>query len=599
MPTPIILTLTVLVVALVAFVAEWLPVDLTALCVAIVLILLGLVTPEEGIAGFSNSATVTVMAMFVLSAGITRTGVIQVIRDRLLVWGGKNPHQQVFVLGALVGPISAFINNTAVVAIFLPIVEDWCKKQKISPSKLLIPLSYATVLAGMITVVGTSTNILASGISAKLGYGEFSLFQFTALGVVTFLAGLIYLTIFAPKLLPDRKSSTGEFLEDDYGSKVYLSEVIISPRSNLIGQTLSQSGLQRKFNFDVLELIRNKVHLSQPLADKVLNAGDILIVHSSREELLKIKDERGLEIFADVKFHKEDIESAITTGEEKLAEVLILSNSRLIGTTLKDLKFRQRYNATVLAIRRGSELLQGRLGKIPLKFGDLLLVQGPKQSFIGLQTTRELLVLEEKEIESLRQDKGIIALMITLLVIIIAAFDIQPILVTSLVGVVLMVITGCLKPGEVYGSIRWDIIFLLAGLIPLGTAMDNSGTTKWLADNLVAIGGHLSGFWILVFFYLITSVLTEILSNNAAVVLMIPVAVEVAKTLGLNPLAFMYAVTFAASNSYLTPIGYQTNTMVYAPGGYKFLDFTRLGAPLNLILTILTPVLIVLFYGLK
>ena len=599
MPTPIILTLTVLVVALVAFVAEWLPVDLTALCVAIVLILLGLVTPEEGIAGFSNSATVTVMAMFVLSAGITRTGVIQVIRDRLLVWGGKNPHQQVFVLGALVGPISAFINNTAVVAIFLPIVEDWCKKQKISPSKLLIPLSYATVLAGMITVVGTSTNILASGISAKLGYGEFSLFQFTALGLVTFLAGLIYLTIFAPKLLPDRKSSTGEFLEDDYGSKVYLSEVIISPRSNLIGQTLSQSGLQRKFDFDVLELIRNKVHLPQPLADKVLNAGDILIVHSSREELLKIKDERGLEIFADVKFQKGDIESTITTGEEKLAEVLILSNSRLIGTTLKDLKFRQRYNATVLAIRRGSELLQGRLGKIPLKFGDLLLVQGPKQSFIGLQTTRELLVLEEKEIESLRQDKGIIALMITLLVIIIAAFDIQPILVTSLVGVVLMVITGCLKPGEVYGSIRWDIIFLLAGLIPLGTAMDNSGTTKWLADNLVAIGGHLSGFWILVFFYLITSVLTEILSNNAAVVLMIPVAVEVAKTLGLNPLAFMYAVTFAASNSYLTPIGYQTNTMVYAPGGYKFLDFTRLGAPLNLILTILTPSLIVLFYGLK
>ncbi|TRV04846.1 MAG: SLC13 family permease [Microcystis wesenbergii Mw_QC_B_20070930_S4] len=599
MPTPIILTLTVLVVALVAFVAEWLPVDLTALSVAIVLILLGLVTPEEGIAGFSNSATVTVMAMFVLSAGITRTGVIQVIRDRLIVWGGKNPHQQVFVLGALVGPISAFINNTAVVAIFLPIVEDWCKKQKISPSKLLIPLSYATVLAGMITVVGTSTNILASGISAKLGYGEFSLFQFTALGVVTFLAGLIYLTIFAPKLLPDRKSSTGEFLDDDYGSKVYLSEVIISPRSNLIGQTLSQSGLQRKFDFDVLELIRNKVHLPQPLADKVLNAGDILIVHSSREELLKIKDERGLEIFADVKFQKGDIESVITTGEEKLAEVLILSNSRLIGTTLKDLKFRQRYNATVLAIRRGSELLQGRLGKIPLKFGDLLLVQGPKQSFVGLQTTRELLVLEEKEIESLRKDKGIIALIITLLVIIIAAFDIQPILVTSLVGVVLMVITGCLKPGEVYGSIRWDIIFLLAGLIPLGTAMDNSGTTKWLADNLVAIGGHLSGFWILVFFYLITSVLTEILSNNAAVVLMIPVAVEVAKTLGLNPLAFMYAVTFAASNSYLTPIGYQTNTMVYAPGGYKFLDFTRLGAPLNLILTILTPVLIVVFYGLK
>jgi di/tricarboxylate transporter len=596
---PIVLTLIVLVVALVAFVVEWLPVDLTALSVAIALILLNLVTPEEGIAGFGNSATVTVMAMFVLSAGITKTGVIQSVRDLLIRWGGRTPSRQVFVLGVLIGPISAFINNTAVVAIFLPIVEDWCKKLKISPSRLLIPLSYSTVLAGMITVVGTSTNILASGISKKLGYGEFSLFQFTGLGIVTFLVGLGYLAIAAPRLLPNRKSPSGEYIDEVYGSRVYLSEVVIGPRSNLIGQTLAESGLQRKFDFDVLELIRNKVHLPQPLADKVLNAGDILIVRSSREELLKIKDERGLEILADVKFQQEEVETALNTGEEKIAEVLILSNSRLIGTTLKDLKFRQRYNVTVLAIRRGSELLQGRLGRIPLKFGDLLLIQGPRQSVVGLQTTRELLVLEEKNMETLRQDKGWIALAIVLGVILGAAFNILPILVTSLVGVVLMVITGCLKPGEVYGSIRWDIIFLLAGLIPLGTAMDNSGTTEWMANHLVAIGGHLSGFWILVFFYLITSVLTEILSNNAAVVLMIPVAVEVAKTLGLNPLAFMYAVTFAASNSYLTPIGYQTNTMVYAPGGYKFLDFTRLGAPLNLILTLLTPTLIVWFYGLE
>jgi di/tricarboxylate transporter len=598
MPHPIVLTLIVLVVALIAFVAEWLPVDLTALSVAIVLILLGLVTPDEGIAGFSNSATITVMAMFVISAGITRTGVIQTVRDLLLRWGGKNPSQQVFVLGALIGPISAFINNTAVVAIFLPIVEDWCKKQRISPSRLLIPLSYSTVLAGMITLVGTSTNIVASGVSKKLGYGEFGLFQFTALGLVTFTVGLVYLAIASPRLLPERKSVAGEVLDEDYESRVYLSEVVIGPRSNLIGQTLAQSGLTRKFDFDVLELVRNKVHLPQPLADKVLNAGDILIVHSSREELLKIKDERGLELLADVKFSQEAIESTLSTGEEKIAEVLILSNSRLIGTTLKELKFRQRYNATILAIRRGSELLKGRLGKIPLKFGDLLLIQGPRQSFVGLQTTREMLVLEEKDLDTLRQEKGWIALAITLAVILFAAFNIQPILVTSLVGVVLMVITGCLKPGEVYGSVRWDIIFLLAGLIPLGTAMDKSGATAWLADNLVAAGGHLSGFWVLVFFYLITSALTEILSNNAAVILMIPVAVEVAKTLGLNPLAFMYAVTFAASNSYLTPIGYQTNTMVYAPGGYKFLDFTRLGAPLNLILTILTPTLIVWFYGL-
>jgi di/tricarboxylate transporter len=595
----IYLTLGVLIVALIAFVAEWLPVDLTALSVAVVLMLVGLVTPDEGVSGFSNSATITVMAMFILSSGITRTGVIQTVRDWLVNWGGKNPSRQIFVLGIIIGPISAFINNTAVVAIFLPIVEDWCKKQKISVSKLLMPLSFVTVLAGMITLIGTSTNIVASGISKKLGYGEFHLFQFTLLGIITFGVGLVYLAIAAPRILPDRKPVEGDLLAENYGLKDYLTEVIIPPTSSLIGRSLRDSGLQRKFDIDILELVRNKVHLPQPFVDKVLQAGDILIVRSSREDLLKIRDERGIEILPDVQFQNENLTEAISSGEEKIAEVMILSNSRLIGSTLKDLRFRQRYNATVLAVRRGAETLKGRLGKIPLRFGDLLLVQGPKQSFLGLQTTRELLVLEEKDVESLRRDKAWIALAITLGVIVISALNWAPILVTSLAGVILMVITGCLKPGEVYGSVRWDIIFLLAGLIPLGIAMDNSGTTAWMAKYLVGAGGHLSGYWILLFFYLITSFLTEILSNNAAVVLMIPVAVEVAKTLGLNPYAFMFAVTFAASNSYLTPIGYQTNTMVYAPGGYKFLDFTRLGLPLNIILSIITPWLIILIYGLK
>ena len=271
----------------------------------------------------------------------------------------------------------------------------------------------------------------------------------------------------------------------------------------------------------------------------------------------------------------------------------------MIGTTLKDLRFRQRYNATVLAIRRGAELLRGRLGRIPLRFGDLLLVQGPKQSFIGLQTTRELLVLEQQDVETLRTDKALIAVLITVGVIGVAAFDLLPILVTALIGVVLMIITGCLKPGEIYGAVRWDVIFLLAGLIPLGTAMDKSGATELLANFIAGLSGNLSGFWILTFFFGATSLLTEILSNNASVVLMIPIAAQVAETLNLNPLAFMFAVTFAASNSFMTPIGYQTNTMVYGPGGYKFLDFVRVGGPLNLLMAIVTPLLIVLLYGLE
>jgi di/tricarboxylate transporter len=597
-PHKILVTLSVVLAALIAFIFEWLPIDITALMVAIALVVLGLVTPDEGIAGFGNSATITVMAMFILSAGITRTGVVQIFRDLLVKWGGKNPSQQIFVMGAIVGPMTAFINNTAVVAIFLPIVEEWCKQRRISVSKLLIPLSYVTILGGTITLIGTSTNILASGVSKQLGYGEFSLFQFTGLGAITFIIGLIYLTIASPIILPDRKPvSSGNFGED-YNLKDYVSEIVIPPNSSLIGQTLRLSEIQRKFDLSVLEIIHNGNHFPQPLADKALSAGDILLVRGSREELLKVRDERGIEILADVKFAN-GLEKELTTGEEKIAEVLILSNSRLIGSTLKDLRFRQRYNATVIAIRRGEELLRERLGKVSLRFGDLLLVQGPKESFIGLQTTRELLVLEEREVESLRADKAWIALAIIAGVIVISAFDWMPILVTALIGVVLMIITGCLKPGEIYGAVRWDIIFLLAGLIPLGTAMDKSGATEWLANWLIGIGGQLSGFWILVFFYLATSFLTAILSNNATVILMIPIAVEVAKQIGLNPFAFMFAVTFAASNSYLTPIGYQTNTMVYSPGGYKFLDFTRVGLPLNIILSIVTPLLIVWIYGLS
>ncbi|HHP7244950.1 MAG TPA: SLC13 family permease [Elainellaceae cyanobacterium] len=595
---PIFLTLAIIALALVSFIAEWLPVDLTALAVAILLMVLGLVTPEEGISGFGNSATITVMAMFILSAGISRTGVIQQVRDFLMSWGGKQLPQQIFVLGMTVGPITAFINNTAVVAVFLPIVEDWCKKQGISPSKMLIPLSYSTIMGGMLTVIGTSTNVLASGISKQLGYGEFGLFQFTGLGVVIFIMGMTYLALVAPRLLPARRASSNDFISGDYALKEYVSEVVITPGSSLVGQTLRSTGIQRKFDVDILEIIRNGSHFAQPLADKPLMAGDILLVRGGKDDLLNIREEKGLEILPDVQFGQDSLESELSSGEESIAEVLILSNSRLSGSTLKEIRFRQRYNGTVLAIRRGQELIRERLGKVPLRFGDLLLVQGPRESFVGLQTTRELLVLEQRDVETLRQDKAGIAIAIILGSVVLAAFNIMPIMVSALAGVVLMIITGCLKPGEIYGAVRWDIIFLLSGLIPLGIAMDKSGTTRWLADQLLALGGDLSGYWILTFFFIATSLLTEIISNNASVVLMIPVAVEVAKTLELNPLAFMFAVTFAASNSYMTPIGYQTNTMVYGAGGYKFLDFVRVGAPLNLMMAIVTPLMIIWIYGL-
>ncbi len=595
----IALTLAILIFALICFATEWFPVDFTALLVAILLMVFGIVTPEEGISGFSNPATITVMAMFILSAGISRTGAIQIVGDWLMKWGGETTQQQTFVMSGFVGSITAVINNTAVVAIFLPIIEEWCKKRKIPVSKMLMPLSFATILGGTITLIGTSTNLLASSISDQLGYGKFSLFQFTEAGIIKFVIGIIYLTFTSSWLLPNRNpTNNGNSYEQSYQLKDYVSELVISPRSNLVKQTLRSSEIQRKFDIDVLEVIRNGTHFSQPLADKILNAGDILLVRGTKEELLRIRDERGLDILPDVKFQDENLTSQLTDNEEGIAEILILSNSRLVGSTLKDLRFRQRYNATVLAIRRGEEVLRDRLGRVPLRFGDLLLVQGPRESLSGFQTTRELLVIERGNREGLRVEKASIAVAIVVGVIISAGLNLMPILVSALVGVVFMVLTGCLKAGEIYGAIRWDVIFLLAGLIPMGIAMEKSGATAWLADKILLVGNNFSGFWVLIFFYFITTILTEILSNNASVILMIPIAVKVAESLTLNPFAIMFTVTFAASNSFMTPIGYQTNTMVYSPGGYRFRDFTRFGAPLSLIQGIITPFLVIWLYGL-
>lgn len=593
----IAITLSITGFALICFVCEWLPADITALLVMVVLMLSRQVTPTEGIAGFSNAATLTVMAMFILSAGISRTGAMQRASTWLFRWSGKHPAQQIMALGLITGPMSGLINNTAIVSVFLPLVEDLCRQRGISVSRLLMPLSFVTILGGMLTVVGTSTSVLASGLSAQLGYGEFQLFQFSALGLLVFAIGMVYLALVAPRLLPIRKPSL-DTLSQGYDLKDYVSEVVVTPRSSLVGKTLRESQIQRRFDFDVLEMIHNGNRFAQPLADKVLSAGDILIVRCGREDLLNIRESEGLEILPDVQFGQKSWQADLASGEEGIAEVMVAVNSNLIGSTLKELRFRQRYNVTVLAIRRGEEVVRDRLGKVPLRFGDLLLLQGPKQSFVGLQTSRDVLVLEQRDVENLRSHKAGISALIGLGVIAIAATGQYPILVAALAGAVLMVLTGCLKPGELYQSVRWDVIFLLASLIPLGTAMERSGATRWLASQILLISGQSSHYVVLTLLFVITTLLTAILSNTAAVILLLPIGVQVAENLGINPITVMFLITFAASNSFLTPIAYQTNTMVYGAGGYRFLDFVKVGGPLCLLLTLVTPPLAIWLYGL-
>lgn len=474
-----------------------------------------------------------------------------------------------------------------------------------SVSKLLIPLSYATILGGMITLIGTSTTVLASGLSQHLGYGAFSLFQFTELGIVAFLVGLIYLAVAAPSLLPDRKTSNLDLVDLDPGNERYISEIVVTSCSNLIGKTLASSCIKptarcayQKFDVEVLEIIRQGVHFTHPIEHKPLQAGDVMLVRASRDGLLRIKAAKGVEILPEVKFWDQTWCIHLEAGQEGVAEALVPSNSTLVGSTLKDLQFRQRFNAVVLAIRRGEELIRDRLGKIRLQFGDVLLIQGPKQSFSVLQQDGNLLVLRHQEVDTMRRDKASTAIAIGLGVVVLAGLNIVPIMVSSLAGAVLMVISGCLKPGELYSSVRWNIIFLLAGLVPMGIAMEKSGTTQMIAQGLIAMGGHLSGYWLLTLFFALTAVMTEFLSNSASVILFVPIAAEVAQSLGFNPIAFILTVTFAASTSFMTPIGYQTNTMVYGPGGYKFLDFFRVGLPLSLLMMALIPPLIIRIYGL-
>jgi di/tricarboxylate transporter len=431
-----------------------------------------------------------------------------------------------------------------------------------------------------------------------LGYGTFGLFQFTLVGLITGTLGLLYLAFVAPRWLPQRQSAGTDPLLQRYGLNNYISEIVIPPGSNLVGQSLQSSQLQRKFDLDVIELIRDGAHFSQPIADKLLQAGDVLLVRGNPDCLLQIKETQGIEILPEVKFGQADAEPVLTAGEEGIAEVLLLPNAEIVGSTLKETRFRQRYNATVLAIQQGQTLVRDRMGRVPLQFGDVLLVQGPKQSLLGLQTHPGFVLTQQRDVETLRRDRAWVAISIMVGVIILAALEWVPILVSAWIGVVLMLLTGCLKPGELYSSVRWDVIFLLAGLIPLGIAMENSGATQWLADRMVALGGNWSGYALLTLFFIITSLVTEILSNNACVVLLLPIAAKVAESLSLNPYAFMFTVMFAASNSFMTPIGYQTNTMVYGPGGYRFTDFLRVGTPLNLLMALITPPLIILFYGL-
>jgi di/tricarboxylate transporter len=601
--TEILVVFAIIAIALVLFVTEPLPIDITAVAILVTLIVLEpwtQISPSDGVSGFSSSATITVLAMFILSDSIRRTGLISIIGAKIADLFGDSPLKQLIAVIGLSGGTAGFINNTPVVALMIPMVNDISQRTGVSPSKFLIPVSFASMLGGMLTLIGTSTNILASDVSARLIDRPFTMFEFTQLGFLVLVTGCLYLVLIGRHLIPER-IHVEEQLTEEFEMANYLTEVIVREGSPLIGMTVRECLEELELEADIVQLVRDDEAFTEPLARKAVQPGDILVIRTDRESLIDLLDVEGLALAPDADVTDDHLEVRLDRRDERnkqrLVEVIITPDTNIIGETLETLNFRHRYDATVLAIRRGGKIIHARMDDRPLRPGDTLLIQATEQTVNRLNTDRSFVVAQDITRPEFRSSKIPIALGIIVGVVGLAALEVFPIMVTALGGMVAMVATGCVRPTEVYDSVDWNVIFLLAGLIPLGIAMEQTGAAAWLASVIVLASAGLSAVLVLGLFYLTTAIITELISNNASVVLMIPVAVDAANQIDANVFAFVLAVTFAASTPLLSPVGYQTNLMVYGPGGYKFTDFFRVGAPLQLILTVVTTGGIVFFWG--
>ena len=601
-----IVVFAVVLLALVLFATEPVPIDITAIGIMVALMVLGpwtQVSPQQGVSGFASTATVTVLAMFILSYGVQRTGAVQILGRKIAAFTRDDETRQLGATIGVVGPISGFINNTAAVAILLPMVTDLAHEGKTSPSKLLMPLSYASMFGGMLTLIGTSTNILASDLAGRLAaenpqaYPDlhaFSMFEFTGLGIVVTVVGTIYLMTVGRWLLPERIPPR-EDLTEEFEMANYLTEVVVLEDSPLVDQTVADALVETDFDVDLVQLIRDGQTFVEPLGPKQIQSDDIFAVRTDRDTLVKLMDAEGLALAPEYGVTGDELEGDDT--ERSLVEVVIAPRSALVDETLASANFRERYDATVLALRRGPEFIRERMDRTELQVGDTLLVQATHESISRLNVNRDFIVAQEIERPDYRQEKIPLAIGIVAAAVAVAALDVLPIMVSALAGALVMVVTGVLKPPEVYDAVEWDVIFLLAGVIPLGIAMEETGAANLLADLVVASADFLPPIAVLGVFYLVTATLTNIVSNNASVVLMIPVAAEAASQLGANAFAFVLAVTFAASTAFMTPVGYQTNLFVYGPGGYKFTDYVKVGTPLQLIFAVVTTLGIAAIWG--
>lgn len=590
MTLEMLIVLGVIVLAVILFASEKLPVDLTAIIVMAILLLTGIVTPREGLSGFSNTATVTVAAMFILSAALQKTGSVNYLGALSSKVFGFNFWVGLISTMIIVGVISAFVNNTPVIAVFIPLLLGVSAKCKINPSKLLMPISFASMFGGVCTLIGTSTNILVSSIAVQHGLPALGMFEFTKMGLVFFGAGIVYMMLFGVRIIPDR-SADGELI-DKYQMHDYLTDIILMPSAKSIGLRVADSPLVKELEIDVLEVIRNGQRLLVPVSDIVLQENDLLRVRCDIKQLQELKDRVGVQMKSDCELHEKDFHCE----ELMLTEVVVAPNSRLIGKTIKSSYFRNVFRATALALRHRGQLYNTGFADTPLNAGDAILVEARKENYNALKSNKNFVIVSDIETPQYRKDKIIPALLIIAAVIATATLGILPIMVGAIIGAVLLVMVGCITLEEAYDSIDWKVIFLLGGIISLGVALEKTGAAMYLSEKMIRSLGQFGPVAIVAALYIVTTFLTSTMSNNATAVLLAPIAIAAAAAMGVSPKPFLMAVAFAASASFMTPVGYQTNTMIYGVGQYRFLDFIKVGTPLNLIFLILATILIPVFF---
>lgn len=573
--------LGLLLLALLAFVWEKYPADIVALGVFSILLLSGVLPRDKAMAVFANPAPITVAAMFVLSAALVKCGAI----DYLSSWFERVaflPYQIVlFLLVALVAFVSAWINNTPVVVVFVPVVLSLARRMKLPASKFLIPLSYAAVLGGACTLIGTSTNLVVNGILIDRGLPGMGMFELAWLGVPAAVIGALYLALAGNRLLPARETLTSILSDDE--RREYLTEAFVPPGSPLSGRSLKAAGLVSARGFRVIEVVRDGIAIAVDNEATPLHAGDRLVIACRPSGIARARSMPGFDFTAEAGLEQ------IAAHEGVVFEGAVAPNSELIGRSIGEINFRQRFRVIVLAVHRGGKSVREKIEDLPLEMGDILLMMGTPQAINTLRQGDDIILFDRPPLPSFSLHTRIPLVLATIASVVLAeTFGLVPIEIGAIAGSVFVCLTGCLKSRDAYESIEWNLMFVIFGMLALGAALQHTGAAAWLAHNVVAGVDHFAAgpekpLVMLACIYAVTMVLTEILSNNAVAALMAPIALGIAAEAGLDPRPFIIAVTFAASAAFATPIGYQTNTYVYGIGGYRFKDFIKIGVPLNIL----------------